>query len=135
MALEELNSQACTQTQLFAMFHSRVDECDTKKIIACVKDGTCRVLFSTIAFGVGVDLPHIHMIIHCSPSRNIDDYIQESGHAGRNGEAIHAVLYVYPGCTLGYFSPDMKRFVVNILKTVAAHYCWSHSGTSSDGYW
>ena len=116
LSYEPLNSQACIQTRLFAMFHSRVDECDKKKIVACVKGGSCRVLFSTIAFGMGIDIPCIHTIIHYGPSRDIDDYLQESGRAGRSGEASHAVLYVYPGCTLGYVSPDMKRYVANTEK-------------------
>ena len=37
---EQLISQACMQTQLFATFHLKVDESDKKKIAACVKDGT-----------------------------------------------------------------------------------------------
>lgn len=43
------------------MFHSRVDEDDNKKILLSMKDpsGICRVLFSTIAFGMGVDIPDI----------------------------------------------------------------------------
>ena len=64
----------------------------------------------------GVDIPHINTIIHYGPSRDIDDYLQESGRAGRNGEDSHAVLYVYPGCTLGYVSPAMKRYVGNTEK-------------------
>ena len=110
---EPPNSKPCIKTRLFAMFHSRVDDQDKKTIMSSVKDGSCRVIFSTIAFGMGVDIADIHMIIHYGPSKDVDDYLQESGRGGRNGELSHAILYTYPGCTLGYVSPAMKKYVSN----------------------
>ena len=62
---------------------------------------------------MGVDIADIHMIIHYGPSKDVDDYLQESGRGGRNGELSHAILYTYPGCTLGYVSPAMKKYVSN----------------------
>ena len=46
---------------LFAMFHARVDEEDKCNIISSFSSpsGICRVIFSTIAFGMGVDVPDI----------------------------------------------------------------------------
>ena len=119
--LTELQEQSCDppysrpdiKTRLFAMSHSRVDDQDKNKIMACVKEGSCRVLFSTIAFGMGVDISDIHTVIHYGPSADIDDYLQESGRAGRNGEPSHAILYCYPGCTLGHVSPAMKKYILN----------------------
>ena len=67
----------------------------------------------TIAFGMGVDIADIHMIIHYGPSKDVDDYLQESGRGGHNRELSHAILYTYPGCTLGYVSPAMKKYVSN----------------------
>ena len=63
---------------------------------------------------MGVDIPNIHSYDYLLWAiKDIDNYLQESGHAERSREASHAVLYVYPGCTLGYVSPDMKRYVAN----------------------
>ena len=46
---------------LFAMFHARVDEEDKESIISSFssQSGICHVIFSTIAFGMGVDVPDI----------------------------------------------------------------------------
>ena len=101
------------QKRLFAMFHSHVDDDDHKtKIVESVKDPncTCRVVFCTIAFGMGIDIPDIRTVIHYGPSSDVDDYIQEAGHAGVPSNAI---LYCYPGCTLGHVSPAMKKDATN----------------------
>ncbi len=101
--------------RLFAMFHSRVDDDDKVKIMDNVKNpaGTCRVLFCTIAFGMGVDIPDIRTVVHYGPSSDVDDYLQEAGRAGRDGCPSNAILYNFPGCTLGHVSPAMKKYTVN----------------------
>ena len=65
------------------MYQSKIDESD-KNILTSLKNekGVCRVLFSTIAFGMGVDIPNIRTVIHCGPSSDTDDYVQEAGRAG-----------------------------------------------------
>ncbi|MDR2516018.1 MAG: RecQ family ATP-dependent DNA helicase [Spirochaetaceae bacterium] len=50
------------------------------------------VLVSTCAYGMGVDKSNIRTVIHrdCPPS--VEAYLQESGRAGRDGEASSAIL-------------------------------------------
>ena len=45
--------------QLFAMYHAKVNEEDKVQILESMTrpHGNCRVLFCTIAFGMGVDIP------------------------------------------------------------------------------
>lgn len=42
------------------------------------------VLCATKAFGMGMDIPNIHYVLHFSPPSVIEDYLQEVGRAGRN---------------------------------------------------
>ena len=45
-----------------------------------------RLLIAATAFGMGIDSKDIRSIIHWwDPPNNIKEYIQETGHAGRNG--------------------------------------------------
>lgn len=54
---------------------------------------TIRVVFATVALGMGVDIPSIRNIIHVGPPRTIREYFQETGWAGRDGKQSLAVLY------------------------------------------
>ena len=103
------------QRRLFAMFHAKIDDKDKAKIMDSVRNpaAACRVLFCTIAFGMGVDISDIRTVIHYRPSADVDEYLQEAGRAGRDGIASNAILYCYPGCTLGHVSPAMKRYTMN----------------------
>ena len=95
--------------QLFAMYHAKVDEEDKVQILESMTKphGNCRVLFCTIAFGMGVDIPDIRTVVHFGPSSD-DDYFQESGRGGRDGGKCLAILYTYPGCLFGHVSTSMK---------------------------
>ena len=75
--------------------------------------GVCRVLFCTIAFGMGINIPNISRIIHDGPSEITDAYVQESGRGGHNGEQCEVVLYTFSGSTKGYVSWDMKNYCQN----------------------
>jgi ATP-dependent DNA helicase RecQ len=55
------------------------------------------VLLATCAYGMGVDKADIRTVIHrdCPPS--VEAYLQESGRAGRDGQASQAILLWGPG--------------------------------------
>jgi superfamily II DNA helicase RecQ len=47
--------------------------------------GSVRVLCSTIAFGLGMDLPNIGLIIHWDAATSLLDYVQQTDRGGRDG--------------------------------------------------
>ena len=105
----------CTSNRLFAMYHSRVDESDKKAILESMSDpsGSCRVLFATIAFGMGINISNISLVIHLGPPSDIDDYLQEIGRAGRNGKPAHAHLYLNGRFVYHSLSNEMKMYCDN----------------------
>lgn len=99
-----------------AMFHSTTEESVKENVIKSFADkhGEIRILFATIAFGMGIDVKGVHNIIHIGPPSDLDDYLQESGRAGRDGAQSYAVLMNYSGSS-GRFqtAENMKQYVKN----------------------
>ena len=53
-----------------------------------------RVVIATTAFSLGINCPNIRKVIHYStPGTNIEEYVQETGRVGRDGELAKACLF------------------------------------------
>ena len=99
------------------MFHSCTEPCvkdqiiqsftSTESTLPCLK-----IVIATIAFGMGIDCPDIHRIIHFGPPSNIESYIQETGRAGRDGVLSTAVLFHHIGRRI-IVDECMKRYLEN----------------------
>lgn len=64
-----------------------------RKLVKWFKVGKIRVMVATSAFGLGIDVPHVRLIIHAGLPLSMDAYVQEIGRAGRNGKKAECVLF------------------------------------------
>ena len=77
-------------------------------------DGVLRVVFATTAFSIRLDSPNIRKVIYWKPPNDVEEYVQETGRSGRDGECTIAVLYY--GKSDGYsdkLSAEMKHYINN----------------------
>lgn len=75
-------------------FHAGMDADDREEIYQKFKSGSIAVLCATKAFGMGMDIPNVHYIVHYSPPSVLEDYLQEVGRAGRKREDYEAAGFV-----------------------------------------
>ena len=84
-----------SENRLFSQYHAEYPQHEKDKLISGLINNTCkaRVLFVTVAFGIGVDVPSIRRVIHIGVPRMMEEYFQEVGRAGRDGLPAVATIY------------------------------------------
>lgn len=98
------NRKACTDTvsQLEHLgfkatyYHGGLLPKDKENHMNLWMDEKVQIMVATNAFGMGIDKGNVKTIIHLHLPSNLENYYQEAGRAGRNGEKSFAVLLVNP---------------------------------------
>ncbi len=86
------------------------DCADSAKVecLSSFESGSTSIIFATNAFGMGVDIPDIHTVVHFLLPESIEQYYQEVGRAGRDG--AHSVAHLL-------FTPTNIRIRKDMIKS------------------
>lgn len=85
---QQLNQLGFTST----IYHGGLPTKEKEKNMQSWLENKSQVMVATNAFGMGIDKPDVKTVIHIQLPENIENYYQEAGRAGRNGEKAFGII-------------------------------------------
>jgi ATP-dependent DNA helicase RecQ len=88
----EISSQLNSLGFSATFYHGGLSYKEKEKNRLLWMENKVQVIVATNAFGMGIDKPDVKTVIHIHLPQNLENYYQEVGRAGRNGEKAFGVL-------------------------------------------
>lgn len=95
-AAERLSQRLTSHGISAAYYHAGMERAERLAVQERFRTGEILVLCATSAFGMGVDIPDIRRVIHAHLPPDLIDYAQQTGRAGRDGQAATCMLLLEP---------------------------------------
>lgn len=83
-----INSKGYSST----FYHGGMSSIDKSKAFDSWMNEENLIMVATNAFGMGIDKSNVKIVVHLDLPSSIENYIQEAGRAGRNGEKSFSVI-------------------------------------------
>lgn len=113
-----------------AAYHAGLSPAVRTELLDQFQARLIRVMVATNAFGMGVDAPDIHLVVHYDAPLSLESYVQEAGRAGRDPavqaravllwsagseqRARHLIEHSYP-------NPAQAQALINVIKHGPPH--------------
>lgn len=77
-------------------YHAGLSNSDRQRNQYLFESARANIIVSTVAFGMGIDKPDIRQVVHFNMPPSLENYYQEAGRAGRDGEHASCSLLFQP---------------------------------------
>lgn len=109
--------------ELCMSYHSGHSEARRGHVQEDFVTGKIRIIVATVAFGMGIDKSNIAGVIHIHMPQSLEQFIQESGRAGRNGSKAHIHVMINESTlyflrSLIYSNHITKKQIFQLVKTM-----------------
>lgn len=109
--------------ELCQSYHSGIGEFRRQQVQEEFIAGKIRILVATVSFGMGINKSNVSAVVHLHLPNSLEQFIQESGRAGRDGSNAHIHLIVNESTlffqrSLIYANHVTKKHILALSKTL-----------------
>lgn len=100
-------------------YHGKISKFEKEEVLQEFKSGELNVVSATCAFGMGINRHDVRAVIHHTMSANLENYIQEAGRAGRDGQpAVCSLLFNPEDADTIFFLQSLNQLSETDLKNI-----------------
>lgn len=115
-----VNNEPSIKNRKIEMFHANTDKESKDRILEefSKPESNIRILVSTVAFGMGVNIRDIDIVVHWGLPSSPLSYWQEVGRCSRDGREGYAVCFAFKRSYCKLKEDDEFRLVTNLDKCI-----------------
>ena len=117
---EKLDGETYRDYSKLKAQHEAAEQLQRKQAQEDFCSGRINVLVANDAFGLGINLPNISLLIHYGVPKDMETFMNQFGRAGRNGEPAECVLVCQPSDFNGHESNIRNDLKSGVIDHVAA---------------